>query len=584
MPSAHLAVAVTGRTVDAGGAVAYCWDEGAAVGFKRRAGQGFTPDDGRTFTAPVDLWADVLSRLRPQTRLVLWGHQIARLLRLSDALRMLPALGLPLDAIALRADAAWAKFTDGSRTVLCVDLQSWAPASLTVLRGDLSVPDAPARRAGAHPWDNGSIALRDAQTIAQAACQCLALVAAEHLGPWRPTGAGQSHAAWRHRFLTDRPLIHDHVDALAAERRACWTGRAEAWQHGELTAGPYCEIDLTAAYCQIAADLDLPAVLCRDTGRLGPGEYQRLTEAHRVLAHCTITTREPVVPTLHGGHIVWPAGRFTTTLWDPEIDLALANGADVRITRAWAYERRPVLAAAARYVLDRLTADAEDVTAVQRRMLKHWARALIGRCALRYGEWADWGTAADDGLSLGAMLDYHTGEEVQVLHVGHRLRALTAEREAPDSLPQIPGWVMSECRRRLWQLTQAVGAEHVAYLDTDAVIVDAAGYARLQGPHAAPLPWPWHLKGQYSRLRIFGPRMLELDGQRRWAGVPLAAQASDDGLFDCDIPISLAESLRRGEPARVDVQHRRIELAPADVRREHLPDGRTTPIALEAPC
>ena len=546
--------------------------------------RGWTEPQARTHLTVTDLWVWVNSLAQPKRRLVIWCHNLSFDLRASRALAALPAFGFDLDGISIENVQSWARFTREEATVLMVDSVSWLPATINKIGLALGMDQAPlpAKDAPIEAWEDRCAG--DVAILRAAVKQLINLVHAEQLGPWRPTGSGQSHSMWRSRFLTHKPLVHDQLDALAAERRAQWTGRCEAYRWGLHTDGPYVEFDLSLAYCQIAADIELPSVLIGEQQITSLEQAVEVGTRAAVLADVEITTDTPVAPASHEGHMIWPVGTFRTTLWTPELALLQNTGAQVRIERSWVYRSAPVLRAAARWIVRHLDTNPDELTPVQLMMLKHWARCLVGRCALRYRDWQEWGWEPTEKIALGAMRDWDTGEEFEMMQVGHTVKILTEQVEAPDSLPQIPGYIMSECRARLWRLMQTAGEHHLLYVDTDSIIVDHLGAKRIRRAIRNGLSWPLHEKGTYSEVDIAGPRMLVVDGNRRMAGVPLSATLDEHGKIVGEVFISLRQALTRNRYDLVQALKREYSPTGSDHRRVRQPSGYTMPIALEAPA
>ena len=580
IPRDHLILDVETVSSQAGNVADHNFRLACSEYLTRDARRGWSVPIAKTHPTVTDLWVWVNSLAHPKRRLVIWCHNLTFDLRASRALAALPAFGFDLDGISIENVQSWARFTRDEATILMVDSVSWLPCRIADIGTMVGIDQAPL------PGPDGSFEEWEARCIADVAIlrcavrQLMDLIAEKELGPWRPTGSGQSHSAWRARFLEQRPLVHDQLDALAAERRAQWTGRCEAWRWGEHTDGPYVELDLSLAYCQIAADTAVPSVLIGDLELSDLDEAVRLGTRGAVLADVEVTTDEPVVPAAHDGHMIWPVGTFETTLWTPELALLQNVGAQVSFKRAWYYRTAPVLAGAAQWIIDSLTNNPDELTPVQLKMLKNWARCLVGRCALSYRDWQDWGEADDEKVALGTYHDWDTGLITEQMQVGRRIKILAERQEGPDSLPQIPGFIMSECRARLWRLMQIAGAGHLLYVDTDSLIVDHLGAKRLRRAQRQGLAWPMHEKGTYADVDLAGPRMLVVDGNRRFAGVPLAASLDEHGKLVGEVFVSLREALTRNRYDLVQALKRHYSPTGSDHRRVRLGAGRTAPIQL----
>lgn len=528
-----------------------------------------------TYSDAGELWADVAAFTRNKHRTVVWAHNLAYDLRLSRALVELPALGFSLSGIVLEHQASWAVFRGHARTILCCDLATWLPTGLQQIAKDLGEHHLSFTRGVPREDQLAERCRGDVVVTRRAVIELLDLVRGQHLGPWRQTGAGQSHAAWRRRWLKDRPLVHDSEDTLAAERRAMWTGRCEAWRWGRITDGGVHEYDLQLAYPNIAATEHLPAQLIGQTSATHGWQVIPAMDRHAVLAEVDVQSDLELAPCEAGDLIHWPVGAYTTTLWDPELRLLYERGAKVTVRRCWLYRRGPVLADFSRWLLTQLRSDSSHLSPVQRRALKHMARTVIGRCALRYRSWEPYGTVPDFGLRLGELHDLQTGEFSELLHVGHDLLTLGEQVEAEDSLPQITGYVMSEARARLWRLIELADPANVLYVDTDSIIVNDAGAAVLNELIDIGQALSLEHKGTHAFAVILGPRQLQLGRERRLAGVPLKATETAPGVFEGEVWRSIRESVARGEGASVVLERKRWELAGVDNRRAHLADGST---------
>lgn len=584
IPRHHAFLDVETRAERAGPVFRESWRLACATRVTGDPRRGWTKHPIVSYRRPYELLADVLAWTPNRGRLIVWCHNLSFDLRASQLIELLPAAGFTLEQINLDGQASWARFRDHDRTVMFCDLASWLPAPLHQIGRDLGMTQhgTPRRDAPEGVWARRCA--QDVRILTAAVMSLIGWVEDQDLGSLRPTGAGQAYAAWRKNHLTHPPLVHDVAPVLEAERRAMWTGRCEAWRHGQLTAGPWTEFDLPVCYPTIAADSEVP---CKLRGTIAQPTVSRtvdLTGRYRVLADVEMDLDLEVCPAWAGDHIHWPIGHVRSWLWDPELLLALRYARDAVVHEAVIYEPAPALKSAADWILGQLTDPASGATALQRRALKHWARALIGRVALRYRQWDDFAAVDGSGLSLGLIQDGVGGPVSDMMQVGGTLRVLSGMVEADESLPQITGWIMAEARRRLWRLIEVAGAGNVAYMDTDSVIVDARGAQRLLDHLRTDPLWGLRRKATYRRLEIRGPRMLVLDDTPRIAGIPKTAVPDGHGGYHAEIFLGLREAVLRGAAGTVEVMPRTFTLSAPDRRRTHVPGGRTIPNTQEVSC
>lgn len=525
----------------------------------------------------AELWAWIVGTASKGSRTMVFAHNIGVDLRLTDAFTALPELGFDVKGVALTAYSCWARFGDGSRSLSLVDTSSWVHLSIAEAAGDLGLPHVklPAWNAPDARWL--ARCRGDVEILRALVLELLAFVHDGDLGDFRLTGAAQASVCFRRRFLKPRALlVHADAEAIAAERRAAWTGRCELWRHGNVKGSVY-EYDFTAQYCTIAATEQVPGRLLGWKAPMQPAALAEAAATMAVLSECVITTDVPTVPCEVDGATLWPVGRFKTTLWEPELMLALGNGAGYQPVEHWLYERTDTLQAWAQWVLAGLDGGPGGETAIRRAVLKGWSRALIGRFGLRYQDLEQIAEPTEADVAMFPVRDGTTGEAFTWLQIGRQLFERSGLVETADSLPQVTSWVMSSARRRLWAAMAEFGLNHLLYVDTDGFLTD-----RRRGRASRSLLEPYALAGlrekaAWSGATLRSPRNIDVGHQRRISGVPRKAAQVGPATFEYEAWETLPGSLRRSRADRVIVTERRAELVGLDPRRLHLDGGLTLP-------
>jgi hypothetical protein len=577
IPEHHIVFDCETAVRERAGKKAHYWTVGASCSISRETEGLFYPRRTELHHTPADLWHTIAGVQPPGRRLVAWAHNLSFDLRISEALRYLPELGYTLDAIVLERVASWASFTSEQGSLTLCDLYSWMPVPLDKLASDMGASRKKLNYALADRRELENRCKDDVYVTSMAVARMLGWLEEVGTGPFRPTGSGQSHSHFRRKYLGGKDiLVHGDEYALERERTAMWTGRAEAWRHGEVK-GPLYEHDLNLAYCRIAAACRVPVRLShRQGGGMRVADINYSTR-HTLMAEVTVTTDKPLVPTGEESRIYWPVGTFDTVLWEPELLLLTWEGAEAVVKRMWWYESDRVLKPMAEWLITELDKDTSQAPPPVGRLLKHWARTLVGRCGLRYREWEDFGEVPRLGLSLSTMYDVETGEEAELLHVGEKIMELAAMAEADTSVPQITGFVMSQARRQLWELVQVAGEENIAYMDTDCLIVNREGHERLEIGKLMPCCANLTHKATWASATIHGPRNIELEHERRISGVPVNAIRIGDTTFAAEVWAGVKASLSGSQLDHVAVTQRMFEVTQSDSRRVHLPDGSTRP-------
>jgi len=536
----------------------------------------------QAFHDPDEIWEWIEGHTAANERVTLWAHNLGYDLRLTGALEQLPARGWQLRAFAIDSFRCWMRWQKGRRSLTLVDSMSFLNRRLEAFAVDMEIakPPLPPNDAPESEWMARCLA--DTTLLRAVVLRLIGWLRVNDCGDFRLTGAAQSSAAFRHRFLNgSRVLVHTNAEALEAERRSAWTGRCEVWRHGRVE-GPLYEWDFQLAYARIAQDTSLPVQLRGQVGAIPLRQLRALSQRYAVLAEVEIETESETVPTESEDGIFWPTGFFPTLLWDNELRLALDNGAAVKIRRAWLYHRAPILREWAEWIIERLTGKEQERDPIGRRVLKCWSRQLIGRFGLRYPRWEEIGRTERDRLDYLPYVDVSRNERGVFLTCGRTLFEQAGKTEGSDSAPAIMAYIMAEARCRLWRAIQTAGFEHVVYCDTDSLIVDTLGSSRLvtatQRKEHPGLVWK-----QSATYGIFhAPRQFELAGKARVAGLPRNAELIEGRRYQAIVWEGVKEALWQQHPSEVRLHKRTIELRNDDKRRIHLPSGATAPLTLNA--
>ena len=547
MPSRMVAFDTESRSERHGDVETQTWRIGCAIHWRTDLKTGRHPQ-ARVFTNPLDLWQWVSDFCHVGTRTVVWAHNLSHDIRISQALTILPSLGYKLEWCNLAESVSSVTWRSDHGTIVMADTWTWLPVPLATIAPMTGLVkfEMPGGKASEETWN--AYCMRDTQIVYRAVCALVDFIQAEHLGNWQPTGAGMAYATWRHRFMRDTVLVHDDSDALSAERSAMYTGRAEAWKHGKFQGPVWTEVDMRNAYVTIGAECELPRKLHMHCGSIGLGQYRRLADKYCVLVRADIRTDVPSLPYRQGGKTLWPVGEFSGWYWDTEIECAQRYGAQVKIREVYCYVKAPVLRDWAEWILGIIQDKTSNVNPIVRTWLKHCSRALIGRLALRTKSWELWASNPEQitGITHVILPDSKTAR--RLMHVGDQTLIETDPAESENSVPMITGWIMAECRVRLWDAMNAAGLDEIAHVDTDSLLVSAMGLGKLMSAYGPACERTWAIKGSWATIDVRGPRHYYRGHQRVISGIPRKATQVAPGRFEGEQWASMATDLEaRGD-------------------------------------
>ena len=529
----------------------------------------------RAFDSPMELWEWVTAFCRTEERTVVVAHNLSHDVRIADAMGILPGLGWKLEWCNLDRNVSSMTWRSNRGTLVFADSFTWLPMPLSDIGSLVGLPKLSTPTSASSTADWSRYCMRDSEIVFEAMKAIIQFIRDNDLGNWQPTGAGMAYATWRHKFMTHHVLVHDDRGALAAEREAMHTGRAEAWRHGTLTGKTWVELDMKDAYVRVAAECDMPEKMRYHSGPITPYQYRQLRQKFRVLARVHVKTTEPMVPCRHEGRIIWPVGEFETWLWDPEIDLLMEDGQAMSIREVYIYTRAPVLAEWAKWTMGVAHGEDETAPAVVRKWAKHCGRALIGRLSLRSANWEVFGDNPLGEVGITHAVDVTTGQVSRQMHVGTQTFLEKDRTEGRDSVPQITGYIMSESRARLWRAMRTAGFEEIAHVDTDGMLVTTRGAERIVSQGSGGLDGIWQVKGRFTRVAVYAPRNYRTGRVRKVAGIPVKATEVAENRFTGERWSSMATDMAAGRMGSVSVLSAEWLADMKDPRRDDSPGGGT---------
>jgi hypothetical protein len=524
------------------------------------------------------LWRGIAAFVPTKGRVVLWTHNLGYDVRVSRMLTVLPRMGWRLTAHNLTPGGTWLAWRHADQSLVMVDSAAVFPTSLEEVSSYFNLTKFPLPDGAASEESWVQRCTRDAWIMRTAIVSYLDRLETLDLGNWQYTGTGQAWAAFRHRHLTHEMLVHWDMDARTAERRAMWTGRCEAYWHGRVRNARVDEWDMTLAYPRLARRVAVPIALVSMFATDADLTRWLSRDGYAVLAEVEVSTNEALVPMERNGRICWPVGTFTTTLWDPEIRLLVGSGATVRVTRGWAYRADHALQSWAEWVVGQLEADEDESPAWWRLIMRHWARALIGRMAMTYRDWEHVATHRHNDVRRASYVDVDTGETGEVIQVGKEVFLATKTVEWSESMPAVTGYLQSACRALLAQLLAEAGERRVLYTDTDSMLVPGEHFEHMAALAARHPEAGLRLKRSWQGVEIRGPRQIITGKRVRVSGIPIKAERLPDGRLTGRVWESLPAAMTARRTSAIRITARVWHLRAVDTRRAAGPDGWTTPI------
>lgn len=422
------------------------------------------------------------------------------------------------------------------------------------------------------------------------------------LGPWQPSIAGLSFAAFRSRFMSHKVLVHPYKRSLEVERRAYYGGIVDTPLVGRKIPGPIFELDVCSMYPHCCT-LPLPTKIAGDGARYGPEKLRFFTQNFLVIADVTLYTTDEIYPCRGNRGTYYPTGGFRTSLAHPELTAALERGHIRYVHWLNYYESAPIFKEYMEWFVKHKIEYHNTGDDAFETLCKYYATNLYGKTGQRSPQWREWGRESLQvleeihSLPCGTLKPWYRtpptlydseenyrfpmiGVPIDVRDYYGKVELKVAEGESRESCPAIAATVTSYARCLLRKYQRIAGAGNWFYSDTDSIWTNARGRDNLEreGCIADNRLGFLGVKSQSEWLVVHGPKDYETNLTVKMKGIRKDAARTDDGGFrQLQFPSAMTQ-IRDGLNGAVFVRHITKHLKRTLTRIKLLPSGETRPL------
>ena len=535
----------TPTLLDDGVTEAHHLDFGMAC-YRRRTPAGkWSRPEWFAFTERDSFWDWVISKTRAKTRLYVFAHNGTFDLPVLAAFTQLPDRGWLIHNAIVDAppiDISWRKDKATIRFIDTLNIWRMPLAALGASVGlrKLKMPDQNASMARHRAYCR-----RDVKVIMRACLNWFAFLVDNDLGGFKPTLASQAFGAYRHRFMQQDIFIHSNERALAVERDSYVGGRCECFKLGEFQ-GEFYYIDVNSMYPSVMANNPYPYNNLSCYNNVKPSNLDRWRNGYAVIARVSLDTDQPDYPLVHDKKLIFPVGRFDTTLAGPEFWRAYDAGHVVKVHQAAVYHQAPLFTDFIDFFYSQRMAARSRGDAANTFNYKVISNSLYGKFGQRGRQFKIKEACDPDLVEITESIKYETGVVTTVRCFGGIRQVWVNDGEAFNSFPAIASFVASYARCVLADAIALAGRENCYYCDTDSLIINRVGWERISHLVDQDQLGAWSLDRILERLVLHGPKDYAFDDVWRTKGIRASATWVDDSTVRQDMFVGFRGLVRHG--------------------------------------
>lgn len=293
------------------------------------------------------------------------------------------------------------------------------------------------------------------------------------------TRGSTAMSAYLLSHYSEKIYIHNNRQAIRLERDSYFGGRVECFFLGSLNSEKYYVVDVNSLYPTVMRNNTYPVKYLKLHRKVTLKIIEKALVRKAVVAKVLIETAEPAYP-VRRGRLVFPVGLFWTTLCTPELKHALKRGHLRKVETMVTYEKANIFKSYVdKFYSLRLEFRSQGDLEYDE-FCKYMMNSLYGKFGQKGENWEKIGDCPGE-MDREELVFNMSGRRVtKMRYLMGEIFMMVGTDESFDSFPAIAAHVTSYGRMFLWRLMQRVGRGNYFYCDTDSLIIDGTGLARLQ--------------------------------------------------------------------------------------------------------
>jgi len=367
------------------------------------------------------------------------------------------------------------------------------------------------------------------------------------------TRGSTAMSAFLLHHYTTKIYIHNNAQAIRLERDAYKGGRVECFYLGDLNTEKYYVLDVNSLYPTVMRNNRYPVKYLHLKHNIPLKVFERILNTKAVVAKVLIETDEPVYG-VRRDRLVFPIGRFWTSLCTPELKYAVKAGHLRKVETMVAYDQANIF----RSYVDkfyglRLDFRADGVAEYEE-LCKKMLNSLYGKFGQKAEDWSKIGECPGEPDREELLFNMGGRRVTKLRYLMGEIFIMTGSGECFDSFPAIAAHVTAYGRLFLWRLMQRVGSGNYFYCDTDSLIVNEAGLKRLKSQISKAGLGGIKVEESCSHLSIRGLKDYSTESKDVTKGIRKNAVQLSKGVYQQELWPSFRGLLRSGQVETYRVQ------------------------------
>lgn len=485
----------------------------------------------KRFKTLGDFWDFVILHSYPKSRLFIISHNISFDFKVVKGFEVLANKGFSLRKLILNGTTNIWEFVKGNQKIVCLDDMNYFKMPLKSLGKSLGIDklEMPDGEQDEETWF--TYCQRDVEVMLKTWQTWIKFLRDNDLGTFAKTLASQAFNAFRHRFMQHDIYIHNDNRATALERESYHGGRTEAFFIGKVPTNLIYYLDVSSMYPSVMIKNEYPTKMVAYWKSGTPDWLGRMLEKYCVISKVRINTPENVFSTRYNDRLVFPTGRFVTTLTTRELQYAHERGYIEQVFDTALYEKANIFEKYVNFFYNSRRSYIDRGNHAFGFLCKLMLNSLYGKFGQRNeiyeqiyqdpnipdGFWQEWSVKEQKNKSYRSI----NGVVEQSMGL----------KEGFDSFCAIPAHITADARLKLYDYMKLARLENIYYCDTDSIFTNHIGFENLHNKIKNKQLGYLDLVGTAKHMVINGLKDYTFDDKETLKGISKSAKRISENQF-----------------------------------------------------
>ena len=452
---------------------------GWACYYRREYGRHTERMEWLRFTQADEFWQFVVEHTHDKNRLWIIARNVAFDFTVVKGWTHLRRLGYKLKFFHNKGTCNIISVGNKSKSIVLLDSMNWFVESLAKTGQRIGIPKLNINFKTCTENELSIYCKRDVEIEVENFKLFIKFLVSNNIARLCYTRGSTAMSAFLLRHYNTKIYIHNNKQAINMERASYKGGRVECFFLGVLKNDNYYMLDVNSLYPFVMRNNTYPVKYKKIRHKTSRDTLSGLLCNSAVTGRVLIETDLPIYG-IKRERLIFPVGRFWTTLTTPELKYAIANNHIKQVGDCVIYEQERIFES---YVdtFYKLRQEFKSAgVAEYEELCKKMLNSLYGKFGQKGEEWELIGECPGESDREEMVIDMKHKKIKRLRYLLGQVFLMTGVGECFDSFPAIAAHVTGYARMYLWSLMQKAGWGNYFYCDTDSLLVNEVGLCKLK--------------------------------------------------------------------------------------------------------